>query len=71
MKRNMNGLDQLARGAIGVAASYVGFFEPAAIGDPILAALVAMFGVLNVFSAFSAYCPVYHLAGISSAPRSD
>ncbi|HEX9625947.1 MAG TPA: DUF2892 domain-containing protein [Acidiferrobacterales bacterium] len=71
MKRNMNGLDQVVRGVIGVAAGYLGFIEPAAVGDPVLAALVGLFGVLNVFSAFTAYCPVYHLAGMSSAPGSD
>ena len=64
--KNLGRLDKICRGGLGALAMYVGLFEASAIGDPMLAMLVAGFGLLNVVSAAAGWCYVYQLAGIST-----
>lgn len=67
LHRNMHPLDQLIRLIIGVVLVYIGFFNREVISDPILGALVGILGCLNLVSSFSAVCPLYLMANISSA----
>ncbi len=68
---NMHLLDRIARGTLGTALVVFALSVTAVRDNPLLAALVIGFGVLNLFSAAIGFCPVYHVAGISTLKRSS
>ncbi len=63
-KRNMGWLDRVLRTGIGLLLIYFGFIDASFIGKGLIAALVGVFGVINVFAALVGICPAYKLAGI-------
>ena len=66
--RNACLADQLVRGAIGIGCSFFGFIDTAYINNSVIAVLVGLFGLLNIFTAITAHCPIYRLAGIHTSP---
>tara|TARA_R110001583_G_scaffold51709_1_gene161231 strand:- start:169 stop:348 length:180 start_codon:yes stop_codon:yes gene_type:complete len=56
----------MARGVIGIVILGFLLLNAGYLQEPILEILLVAFGVLNLVSLISGWCPVYHLAGISS-----
>ena len=69
--RNMHKLDSLVRIFLGGALVWIGFFDGSFISSVWVGAAVGLFGVLNVFSGVTGFCPVYHMAGFSSKPKEE
>ena len=66
MTKNLSNIDRFLRGLVGIIVTGFAFFNGNLIQEPILEILLAIFGGLNLISLFSGWCPVYHLAGIST-----
>lgn len=66
LKKNTSSLDRLARIVIAAICIYLGFIDTSIIGDQLLAIAIGVFGVVNLIVAFSGFCPVYSIAGIST-----
>ncbi|MDH4275080.1 MAG: DUF2892 domain-containing protein [Gammaproteobacteria bacterium] len=64
---NMHRVDQIVRVFVSIACIYLGFIATGVIGQPIMNLLVGIFGIINLFSAVTAFCPVYFVSGISTA----
>ncbi|MEK7206282.1 MAG: DUF2892 domain-containing protein [Pseudomonadota bacterium] len=67
---NMGKFDRVLRTGIGLLLIYFGFIDTSFIGEGLIAALVGVFGVINVLAALVGICPLYKLAGICTY-RSD
>ena len=68
-KRNFGKLDQILRIGIGLILIYFGFFSGGVISDKLLAALVGVFGIVNVVVGLIGTCPVYFLACVCTCPE--
>lgn len=64
--KNMHKLDCALRIVLGGILIWVGFFDSSFIANTWVSAAVGLFGILNICAAVIGYCPVYHLAGLSS-----
>lgn len=64
--RNLNTLDRVTRGVVGVVTLYFGLFGTTFIGDPIVQTILVVFGLANIVSLFTGWCIVYHFVGIST-----
>lgn len=64
--KNLNTVDRSLRGVIGVLFFGFAFLNGELIEEPILEVLIGIFGGLNLISLFTGWCPVYHIAGIST-----
>ncbi|WP_161973731.1 YgaP family membrane protein [Hwanghaeella grinnelliae] len=64
--KNMHILDSALRLVLGGILVWAGFFDSSFIANTWVSVAVGLFGVLNVVSAVIGFCPVYHLAGLSS-----
>ena len=69
--RNMHIVDSSLRFVLGGVLVWIGFFDGSFISSVWVGTAVGLFGALNVISAVIGFCPVYHLAGLSSRPRED
>ena len=65
--RNMCLLDRTIRIIVGITLVYLGFFDSTLVADTVLSVLLGIIGLVNLGSALLAYCPIYHLANISTA----
>lgn len=68
---NVGRFDQILRIGIGLVLIWVGFIDDSLIGDRIIAALIGIFGVLNLLAAVVRVCPVYTVAGINTDKQDD
>ncbi|WP_339718406.1 DUF2892 domain-containing protein [Marinomonas primoryensis] len=66
MMKNLHPIDRIARGVIGIVIIGFLLLNNGYLQEPILEILLAIFGGLNLVSLISGWCPVYHLAGIST-----
>jgi uncharacterized membrane protein len=66
MMKNLHPIDRIARGVIGIVIIGFLLLNNSYLQEPILEILLAIFGGLNLVSLISGWCPVYHLAGIST-----
>lgn len=66
IERNMGCLDRILRAGIGMACVYFGFIDATFINHTFVAGIVGVFGIINLASAATAFCPFYKLAGIST-----
>ena len=64
--KNMHMLDSMLRLILGGILVWVGFFDSSFIANTWVSVAVGLFGALNMCSAVLGFCPVYHLAGLSS-----
>lgn len=67
--QNMHKLDCALRVILGGILVWIGFFDGNFITSTWVSTAVGLFGALNVVSAVTGYCPVYHLAGMSSKAK--
>lgn len=63
---NLNLLDRSLRGLIGIGVTGFALFNGDVIDDVFIEILLGIFGALNLISLLSGWCPVYHVAGIST-----
>ena len=70
-KRNTNIIDRSVRLVIGVFLMIVAAPGVDLLGGSIFKLVIFLFGALNVATAFSGWCVVYHMAGISSNAAAD
>lgn len=70
-QQNVGRFDQILRIGIGLVLIWVGFIDDSLIGDRIIAALIGIFGVLNMLAAMVRVCPVYTVAGINTDKQDD
>lgn len=70
-KKNLHLWDRLARGVIGVGVIGFVLFNGGYLEDPIIEGLLFVFGVLNLISLSTGWCPVYSLANIDTRPKQD
>ena len=63
---NLNLFDRLFRLAVGSTCIFLGFFEGSLISNQLVAVLIGVFGITNIFAFFTAHCPVYAACGIST-----
>lgn len=73
MTKNLHPIDRAARGLIGVAI--IGFlylnYSQGYLEEPVLIVLLGIFGVLNLISLVTSWCPVYHFAGINTRKKNQ
>ena len=64
--RNMHTIDRYVRLTIGLTCIYIGFIDSSLITNRIVAGLVGVFGVGNLWAFYTAYCPLYPATGINT-----
>ncbi|MDB2330433.1 DUF2892 domain-containing protein [Alteromonas sp.] len=69
LQSNLNTIDRVLRGMIGICVTSFALFNGDVIDDIFIEVLLGIFGVLNLISLTSGWCPVYQLAGISTKKR--
>jgi len=69
--RNLSSIDRIIRGFIGISVCIFTLFFGDYIDDSIIRWLLFFFGFLNVISLLTAWCPVYHLANLSTYKVKD
>lgn len=71
LKQNLHFWDRIMRGVIGVAVTGFALFNGDMLNDPLLEVLLGIFGVLNLISLGTGWCPVYALTGINTHSDSN
>jgi hypothetical protein len=71
LRPNVGRLDQILRIGIGLVLMWVGFVDDTLIADRLIAALIGIFGLLNLIAALVRVCPVYTVAGINTDKQDD
>ena len=66
IKRNMGWIDLTVRLVVGIASIYFGFIDSSSIAEPVIAICLGIFGIMNLLSVATRYCPLYVMAGIST-----
>lgn len=69
IKQNLHIWDRLARGLIGVFVISFALFNGDILQDIVIESLLVIFGILNLISLATGWCPVYSIAGISTRPK--
>lgn len=69
IRRNLHLWDRIARGLIGFIVIGFALFNGSYIEEPLIEGLLIIFGILNLISLFTGWCPVYSLAHISTRPE--
>lgn len=64
--RNAGKFDRSLRVIMGIVLIYFGFVDTGFIGQPLLAVLIGIFGVINILTAATGVCPLYTVASIST-----
>jgi len=68
-RQNLNTLDRVLRFSVGVGCIYLGFFAGTLIPSHLVAVLIGLFGVINLFACFTSHCPVYSACGFSTCTK--
>lgn len=69
MVKNMCGFDKGCRFVLGIVLIIIVFYVPAVADNTLVSIIVAVFGAINILSASASFCPMYHVAGISSLSK--
>jgi Inner membrane protein YgaP-like, transmembrane domain len=67
----MGTIDRVIRTVMGLAMIYFGFVDQSLIGNVAIAYIVGVFGVISIAFAFIAFCPIYTMGNISTAPTQN
>ena len=68
---NMHSIDRVVRLIIGIVCVYTGFVDAELISSQPVAILVGVFGAVNIWAFLTTRCPVYSMAGFSTADRKE
>ena len=66
---NMHTIDRAVRLIVGVVCAYIGFIDSSLITSRPAAIAVGIFGVVNIWAFITTRCPVYSVAGFSTAAK--
>ncbi|BFM49689.1 DUF2892 domain-containing protein [Marinomonas sp. THO17] len=66
MNKNLHAIDRSLRGFIGVTVTSFAAFNGDYLQEPVVEILLGVFGALNLISLATGWCPIYHLANIST-----
>lgn len=66
---NLHNIDRIMRLIIGVGCIYIGFIDMSLIANRMVALLVGVFGIANAWAFATRRCPVYTVAGFSTATK--
>ena len=66
LKRNMNTIDRLLRSVMGLALIYLGPGSDLITTDFLSGILLAVVGGFTLFSAITAHCSIYNIAGFNT-----
>lgn len=64
---NMHTIDRFVRLIIGVICVYIGFVDTSLISSQPVSIVVGVFGAVNIWAFITTRCPVYTMAGFSTA----
>ena len=67
--QNLHKFDRAFRGVTGVLLTGFTLLNGDFLQDPFLEGLIAIFGLLNLISLMTGWCPVYHIAGINTRSK--
>jgi len=70
-KINLCAMDRIIRGAMSVALIIYSIFWYEQIGDVLLISLLWVFSILNLISFAIGWCPVYHIANITTCKTKE
>ena len=68
---NMHSIDRVVRLIVGLICVYIGFIDLSLISSRPVAILVGVFGVINLWAFITTRCPVYSVAGFSTATKTE
>jgi len=68
---NLCRLDRVIRGVLGILLMVYATFWHEEVGSALLLSLIWIFSVLNLISFVSGWCPVYHLANLSTCKNKE
>jgi hypothetical protein len=68
---NMHTIDRVVRLIVGLICVYIGFIDLSLISSRPVAILVGVFGVVNLWAFITTRCPVYSVAGFSTAAKTE
>ena len=68
---NMHTIDRVVRLIVGLICAYIGFIDLDLISSRPVAILVGAFGVINLWAFITTRCPVYSVAGFSTAAKAE
>lgn len=68
LNKNLSVVDRTLRGLVGLIITGFAIFNGDFISEPIVEILLFIFGILNLISLTTGWCPVYQLAGINTRP---
>ena len=66
LKRNLHILDRLLRLTVGSICLYFGLYDTSYIQQQVIIVVISIFGIVNLFAAITAYCPLYGITGLST-----
>jgi uncharacterized membrane protein YuzA (DUF378 family) len=66
---NMHPIDRVVRLIVGVSCVYIGFIDSSLISSRLVATVVGIFGIINLWAFITTRCPVYSAAGFSTATK--
>lgn len=66
-ERNAGKYDRLIRTLLGTGLVAMAYYGPHLLSDPLVVVVVWVFGIINLVTGISGFCPVYKLAGINTA----
>jgi len=67
----MGTIDRAIRIFTGLAMLYFGFIDQSLIDNSTIAYIVGVFGIISIAFAYIAFCPIYTLGNISTAPATN
>ena len=68
---NMHPIDRVVRLIVGIICVYIGFIDLSLISSRPVAIMVGIFGAINLWAFITIRCPVYSLAGFSTATKTE
>ena len=68
MKKNLNMIDRLVRTALAIVVFYLIYDETL---QGAWAWVLGVVSVVFVGTAFASWCPIYHMLGLSTAPKQE
>ena len=68
---NMGLIDRIIRIVTGLGMIYLGFIDQAIIGNLTINIIVGIFGIISIFFAYIAFCPIYTFGNISTAKKNS
>ena len=66
---NLHAIDRAVRLIIGIGCAYIGFMDASLIANRMVAVIVGIFGIANLWAFATRRCPIYTVAGFSTVAK--